>query len=137
MESAQKKKGFTFIELMIAVLIASILAAIAFPAFQSFLRKGKRVDGVTSLLSVQSAQEKFRANNLLYGTLAQVWGGNVTSPDGRYNLQVTNITGTSYTLTATAIGDQLKDAENGTSCGTLSLAVNGINETRTPVVCWN
>ena len=39
-----KLKGFTLIELMIAIVIVSILTAVAFPSYQNYVRQSNRGD---------------------------------------------------------------------------------------------
>lgn len=130
------KSGFTLIELVIVVSIVAILAAIAIPLFTEQIRKGNRTDGKSVLLSIVMEEEKYRTNNVTYGTLAQVWGGVSVSPQGFYNLAISGVSGTGYTVTATAIGDQANDAQGATNCGTLTITVSGLTTTRTPAACW-
>lgn len=130
-------KGFTLIELLIGIVIIGILVSLALPSYTQYVRRTHRIDGVATLNNIQLAQEKFRMTNTTYGTLAQVWGGVTTSPDGYYTLGVSGVSSTGYTLTATAVGDQANDAQAGVSCSVLTLVTNGINATRTPQQCWS
>lgn len=129
-------KGFSLVELIIVVSIVAILASIAFPVYQEHVRKGNRVDAKSTLLSIVMEEEKHRASNLTYGTLAQVWGGATTTPEGNYTLAITGISATGYTVTATAVGDQVNDTQSGVSCATITITANGLVQTRTPTQCW-
>ncbi|MDP1708619.1 MAG: type IV pilin protein [Gammaproteobacteria bacterium] len=134
----RKESGFTLVELMIVVAIIGILAAIAYPSYQDSVRKSRRAQAITDMYSIQLAQEKWRANNSTYGTLANVWGTVTTSPatgTAYYNLAISGNTATAYTLTATATtaGGQNNDKAGGISCTPLTLNHNG------PVgqpACW-
>lgn len=53
-----KGKGFTLIELVIAMVILSILSMVAFPGYQKTVRKSRRVDGKVELLKVAQALER-------------------------------------------------------------------------------
>ena len=130
MNTYKRTSGFTLIELMIAVAIIGVLASIAMPAYQGYIMKGKRSDAKAALITLQLAQEKYRANNPSYGTLTQL-GTGTTSPDGYYTLSASSITGTTYTLTATATGGQASDTE----CATLSIDQDGA-KTATNTTCW-
>ena len=44
------QKGFTLIELMIAVAVIAIIAAIGFPSYQKTVMKSKRIDARNALL---------------------------------------------------------------------------------------
>ncbi len=80
-------RGFTLIELMIVVVVIAVLAAIAIPAYQGYTERARRADAKSAILAVQLAQEKYRANNPTYGTLAQI-GAKDESPDKFYSISV-------------------------------------------------
>ena len=128
--------GFTLTEVMIAVLIVSILAIIAVNVYSSYVRAGRRADGMNTITSIALAQEKYRTSNLQYGSLAQVWGGVTSSAGGYYTLAISGTSATGYTITATAQGNQANDQENGVSCTTLTLVVSNATVTKTPAGCW-
>jgi len=64
----KKNTGFTLIELMIVVAIIGIIAAIAYPSYQDQVRKGKRSDGLSSLMEMMAKQERFYTENNVYTT---------------------------------------------------------------------
>ena len=143
MNKSMNNKGFTLIELMIVVAIIGILASIAYPAYQDYVARAKRGDAKVELLSLQLAQEKYRANNITYGTLAQlgVVAAGVTTmlaAEGDYNLTVSNITAATYMLTATRTGSQASD-----KCGNFSINQAGTKTiasaygSYTVEDCWN
>lgn len=136
MNNSRNNKGFTLLELIIVMFIISILASIAIPSYNSYILKSHRTEGINTLNSIQLEQEKYRSSNTTYGTLANVWNGVTATPNNYYTLAITNPTATSYTVTATAQGNQANDAQNGNSCSVLTLTVNGITTTQTPVACW-
>ena len=93
--------GFTLLELMLVVVIIGILASIAYPSYRDFVLRAKRSEGKAALLKVQLAQEKYRANNINYGSLAQL-GLSTSSPTGYYSITVNlSLTENAYTASAT------------------------------------
>lgn len=136
MKKKTLNRGFTFIEMIVCIAIASILTIISVSVYTSQIRKSRRIDAINSLLSMSLAEERYRSNNTSYGTLAQVWGGVTTSLGGYYTLAISNVASTSYTITATAVGDQANDTANGTACSPLTLVYSSGSFTKTPATCW-
>lgn len=130
------RQGFSLIELLVVIAILGILAIVAIPAYQTYAQKSRRTDAISTLLAIQLAQEKYRTTNATYGNLNQVWGGVTSTPEGHYTLSITGNTATTYTVTATAVGGQSSDNQNGTSCATLTLAYGNGTTTKSPSVCW-
>ena len=119
---SKSSQGFTLIELMIVIAVVGILAAVAYPSYLDSIRAARRADAVDAVLTLQNLQEKYRANNTTYGTLAQI-GGSAASSDGHYTLVVAGNTAVAYTLTATATGGQASD----THCATMTLTISAAN----------
>lgn len=103
--SSRVWRGFTLIELMIAVAIATLLLAIALPAYQESTRKARRADGVAGLTRLQLAQEQFRANNPSYAASVPALPGSQAafSPERHYGLTIDAASATGYTMTASAL----------------------------------
>jgi type IV pilus assembly protein PilE len=60
--------GFTLLELLIAVAVVALLAAIALPSYQEHLRKAKRAEGKTALLKAIQLEERAYTSNGQYQT---------------------------------------------------------------------
>lgn len=127
-----RSHGFTLIELVIAVAIVGILAAIALPSYLDSIRRGRRVDGQSALLRLQLEEEKWRANNTNYTATLGDLGLTSASSDGFYTIALTAANATGFTATATGSGSQSSD----TGCTTLTLVQAGANTTATPTACW-
>jgi type IV pilus assembly protein PilE len=62
-QTAGMQKGFTLLELLIAVAIVAVLAAIAVPAYISFIQRAKETAVISYLMKVRSAQETFKLDD--------------------------------------------------------------------------
>jgi len=61
-----RASGFTLIELMIAVVVISILAAIAYPTYTEFVRRSRIVDATSQLNDFRTRQEQAFQDNRRY-----------------------------------------------------------------------
>lgn len=130
-------RGFTLIELMIVVAIVGVLAAIAYPSYQDSIRLARRSDAADGLMNLQGLQEKYRANNTIYGTLVLIGAADpATSEDGFYTLTVGNNAATTYTLTATAVAGTTQALDAGCTVMTLTVVAASPRGVKAPVVCW-
>lgn len=131
-------RGFTLIEVMIVVLIAGILAAIAAPAYQDYVRKARRSDAMDTMLSLQNQQERYRANNTEYGDEADLGLDEpVPTVEGFYTVQISANTATGYTLVATALGDQANDTDcAGDNAMTITVDADNPRGVKAPADCW-
>ncbi len=124
-------RGFTLIELMIALVIVAVLAAIALPAYQAQLRKSARAEAQSFLTDMASRQQQYLTDKRAYaGSVAALNMAAPGSLDGKFTFAVSAPAGISptFTLTATATGTQARDA-----CPVLTIDNAG---TRTPATCW-
>lgn len=146
MKSKYKLTGFTLIEVMITVAIVAILAAIALPAYDNYIKKSRRSDAMSSLLKVQLEQEKWRASNVSYTSTITDLGfaaGASNSLEGYYTIaKDTNITvsGTAYQFKATPAGVQAGDTAASGGCGIFAVDQQGpeytAGDAEADKTCW-
>lgn len=116
---ARQIAGFSIVELMVALLIAGLLAAVAFPAYQDQIRKGRRSDAIAALGALQLAQERHRSSQSQYAASVSVLGRSDRSEGGHYDLSITNATASSYTVLATARADSSQAGDS--SCARMAI----------------
>lgn len=113
------KRGFTLIELVVAVAVAAILAAVALPSFTQALQRSRRVEAVSALMQVQLAQERWRSSHAAYATDLRLLG--VEAATRHYRLAILDGAAHRYTATATAVGAQAGDS----ACATFGFTLSG------------
>jgi len=87
-------RGFTLVELMVVVVIATILLSIAVPSYMSQVRQSRRTEAKTAVLDLASREERyFSTNGASYSTTpadlgyAGAFPANV-APDNYYQITV-------------------------------------------------
>lgn len=69
-QSRASTKGFTLIEMMVAVVLVAVLASIAMPSYQSYIRRGQLSDAFTTLADMRVKMEQYYQDNKFYGLAA-------------------------------------------------------------------
>lgn len=141
-----RRRGFTLVELLVALVVASILLSIAVPSYRGYVMRARRTEATTALTTARAAQEKFFVQ---YGRYAAALapaapdglGIPVSTATGLYGLTLA-ITegGAGFRLTATLRPDtsQSDDAR----CANFTVDHNGLRGARsaaeddTAGECW-
>jgi type IV pilus assembly protein PilE len=157
LSSRRRSQGFTLIELMIVVVIATILLSIAVPSYMQQIRQSRRTEAKTALLDLAGREERYFTTNPAGYTTTAANLGYAAFPaqvgSGYYTVTVSCIAangaalgcdpnanspnGPSYYLIATPIAGTSQAAD--TQC--TSFAVDSIGNqfstgTYTSQQCW-
>ena len=133
--------GFTLIELMIVVAVVSILAAIAYPAYQDQIRKSRRASAQSVMLQVAQKEMQLLLDARRYAAAANA-AAIAAAPinvaiDAKlatlysFSVTATNTAGAQPTFTVTAIPQGTQSSD---SCGTLT--VNHLGAKTPASGCW-
>lgn len=94
-----KKNGFTLIELMIAVAIVSILAAVALPSYREYVQRSQIPEATSALASAQARMEQWFQDNRTYA------GGPCPSDTTHFQFGCGTPSDTEFTVTANGQGN--------------------------------
>ena len=108
--------GFTLIELMIALTVAAILAAVAYPSYRSQVAKSRRADGKQALLELAQKLNRYYTERGSYAGATLGNGGlyPTLSPGGYYAISISSQSADGFVIAATPRSSQAGDA-----CGAL------------------
>ena len=119
-EFRANQRGFTLIELMIVVAIVGILAAVAYPSYAEYIRRGHRAEARAGILQGAQWMERSATATGTYPLTAAFPANLKAVPNNRYDIAVVS-DGATFTLTATPKGAQIGDR-----CGNYTLTNTGL-----------
>lgn len=95
--------GFTLVELMIAVAVIGILAAIAYPSYQDQVRKGRRASAQSHLMDIAQREQQYLLDARSYAnSVAALSLTTPTDVSSYYTISIIVGAGASPTFTAKA-----------------------------------
>ena len=138
MWSKTRFAGFTLIELMIAVLIVGILAAIALTSYQRNVVETRRKAATACLLEAAQRLERFHTTRMTYvgAALDGVQCRNDLAAFYTIDIEAGSLTQRAYRVRAVAVGQQ---AARDSACATLALDQSGqrfVGATPGGGACW-
>jgi type IV pilus assembly protein PilE len=116
-----RRRGFTLVELLIAIAIMGILMAIALPVYRNHLQRGYRAEARAGLLQAQQWLERAATATGEYPRTDAFPAELTKIPSDSYDIAVQSEDGATFILTATPKGNQ-----SGDPCGSYTLTYNGV-----------
>jgi type IV pilus assembly protein PilE len=128
---AGRAAGFTLAEVLTAMVVIAVLAAVAVPVWRVHSLRVRRADAISALVAVQNAEDKFFGRHAHYAS-----GGQLDAPEpaglglesrsahGYYDIELRSSDGLAFTATARVnrSGGQSDD----TRCVEFSIDHNGL-----------
>lgn len=143
-----RRRGYSLLELLLVLVIASILMSVALPAYRQVAIRAHRVVGKAALMEVLARQERYLLNHKRYSTsLAALGleddyyiGPTSTSVDGGeavYKIELALLEGEFSGARAVPVNGQRGDRQ----CGTYTLDSRGLrgvigSYAGQPGLCW-
>ncbi|HEX5337417.1 MAG TPA: type IV pilin protein [Gallionella sp.] len=125
-----KQQGFSLIELMIAVVIVGILAAIAVPSYQSYVVRGNRAAAQAFMTDVANREKQYLLDARVYAADLATLGMTAPTEVSRHYTSITiAVSAAPPTFTITATPTSAQQAADGA----LTLASDG---TKSPADKW-
>lgn len=107
------RRGFTLVELAIAVAVVALLASVAYPSYNAYVARSRRADAKQAMLDLAQRLERYYTERGTYAG-ATLGGTDGIYPDvsagGYYKLAIGTQTADAFTISATPQGAQTGDA---------------------------
>ncbi|MDP2016252.1 type IV pilin protein [Hydrogenophaga sp.] len=134
-------RGFTLIELMIAVAVVALLAAVALPSYNEYVMRSHRANARAALLQAAQWMERTATAQGTYPLAAAIPPGVLFVEGGRYNINAASNNGNAYALTAIPTAPQVRDrcaSFQINQAGTrLQVPTVEVPVPLGPLECWN
>jgi type IV pilus assembly protein PilE len=147
----QRQRGFSMIEVLIALLILAVFAALVYPSYADFVLRSRRAEGQAALLVTMQEQERYFTEHkryLAFTSFSDIpddkagkwWSGSVARRSA-YELRGKACEGQGIgeciELVATPGTSAVDRSFNDATCGTLTLSSNGERRAGGPLQqCW-
>jgi prepilin-type N-terminal cleavage/methylation domain-containing protein len=104
-----RRKGFSLIEMLVAIVVIGVLTAIALPVYSKYVARSRQADAKVQLVAIRQAQEIYKFQ---YGTYTSATGSlsGWKGTAGRYTFAITAAGANSFS--ARAAGNIDGDATN-------------------------
>ena len=130
----RSQTGWTLIELMIVVVLASLILALSIPGYRQYVQRAHRSDATIQLMRVAAQQERFYLQNGTYASNALLTlappaglGFTGTSDRGDYSISVApHAAGLAVGYTVTAVPDAGGTQTDDSDCTAFSLNESGL-----------
>lgn len=146
--------GFSLVELLVVLAIVTILASVAYPSYQGFIKQGYRASAQADLIALAAMLEKFKAGSYSYSGAAESGADTGTptiymsyspsdepSANKQYDLIIATVAsdGSSYSLKANPVSGSLMAADGALwyfSDGRKAWDSNADNSLASSEYCW-
>ncbi len=133
----QHQRGFTLVEIMVALAILALVAGLALPTYTDYVTRSRVPPALSALTAYATRLEQFYQDNGSYG--AGGCGSGMTAPTAEKFTLSCALTNGGQGFTATATG------ESGSQVAGFSYTIDGQGNRRTtahpkatglPMTCW-
>lgn len=134
----RRLRGMTLIELLIAVVIVGIIAAIAYPSYSNHAITAHRTVALSDISRIQLELET--TYNGGYDWIGIISGGSCSICDSdadRFSFSIASSATAAYTITATAKSDRGQDRDSCFSSGQDKEITLTSTNIESPSACWD
>jgi type IV pilus assembly protein PilE len=133
----QRARGFTLVEIMVVVTLIAILTAIALPAYNDYVLRGKLQEASSNLLTMRVKMEQYYQDNRTYiGACATSTVAPLPTGLKYFNVTCPTLSATGYTIqaqgTESSVSGFTFTIDQGNNRNTTAVPTGWTN----PGTCW-